>query len=91
MPPYLRQQVLLRALRLVPDTLVGSAREPSSLFGAFEPIRTWLMAFAILRSAKKGVSALQLQRQLGLVHTARLGICAIASATPWLKSHSLVS
>jgi transposase-like protein len=28
------------------------------------PIRTWLMAFAILCSAKKGVSALQLQRQL---------------------------
>src|SRR5436853_7827771 len=30
------------------------------------PIRTWLMAFALLCSAKKGVSALQLQRQLGL-------------------------
>jgi len=30
------------------------------------PIRTWLMAFSILCSAKKGVSALQLQRQLGL-------------------------
>lgn len=30
------------------------------------PIRTWLMAFAILCSAKKGISALQLQRQLGL-------------------------
>jgi transposase-like protein len=30
------------------------------------PIRTWLMAFAILCSAKKGVSALQLQRQLGI-------------------------
>jgi len=30
------------------------------------PIRIWLMAFAILCSAKKGVSALQLQRQLGL-------------------------
>lgn len=30
------------------------------------PLRTWLMAFAILCSAKKGVSALQLQRQLGL-------------------------
>src|SRR3990170_6299081 len=30
------------------------------------PIRTWLMAFAILCSSKKGVSALQLQRQLGL-------------------------
>jgi transposase-like protein len=30
------------------------------------PIRTWLMAFAILCSAKKGVSALQLQRQLQL-------------------------
>jgi transposase-like protein len=30
------------------------------------PIRTWLMAFALLCSAKKGVSALQLQRQLNL-------------------------
>jgi len=30
------------------------------------PICTWLMAFAILCSAKKGISALQLQRQLGL-------------------------
>lgn len=30
------------------------------------PIRTWLMAFAILCSSKKGVSALQLQRQLEL-------------------------
>jgi transposase-like protein len=30
------------------------------------PIRTWLMAFAIMCSAKKGVSALQLQRQLGI-------------------------
>lgn len=29
-------------------------------------IRHWLMAFSILCSAKKGVSALQLQRQLGL-------------------------
>lgn len=30
------------------------------------PIRKWLMAFAILCSSKKGVSALQLQRQLDL-------------------------
>lgn len=30
------------------------------------PIRTWLMAFSIMCSSKKGVSALQLQRQLGL-------------------------
>lgn len=30
------------------------------------PLRTWLMAFAILCASKKGVSALQLQRQLGL-------------------------
>jgi transposase-like protein len=40
---------------------VGTLLEDSHL-----PIRTWLMAFAILCSAKKGVSALQLQRQLGL-------------------------
>lgn len=30
------------------------------------PLRTWLMAFAILCSAKKGISALQLKRALGL-------------------------
>jgi len=30
------------------------------------PIRIWMMAFAILCSAKKSVSALQLQRQLGI-------------------------
>lgn len=29
-------------------------------------IRTWLMAFSLMCSSKKGVSALQLQRQLGL-------------------------
>lgn len=40
---------------------VNSVMEQSHL-----PIRTWLMAFAILCSSKKGVSALQLQRQLGL-------------------------
>lgn len=40
---------------------VGTVMEGSHL-----SIRTWLMAFSILCSAKKGVSALQLQRQLGL-------------------------
>src|SRR5690349_3795899 len=30
------------------------------------PIRTWLLAFAIMCASKKGVSALQLQRQLGI-------------------------
>lgn len=40
---------------------VGTVMEGSHL-----PIRIWLMAFSILCSAKKGVSALQLQRQLGL-------------------------
>lgn len=40
---------------------VGTIMEGSHL-----PIRIWLMAFSILCSAKKGVSALQLQRQLGL-------------------------
>jgi transposase-like protein len=34
--------------------------------GSHISIRTWLMAFSIICSAKKGVSALQLQRQLGL-------------------------
>jgi transposase-like protein len=36
------------------------------LEGTHLPIRTWLMAFAYLCNAKKGVSALQLQRALGL-------------------------
>ncbi len=40
---------------------VGSIFEDSHI-----PLRTWLMAFALICSAKKGVSALQLQRQLGL-------------------------
>jgi transposase-like protein len=40
---------------------VGTVMEGSHL-----PIRTWLMAFSIVCSSKKGVSALQLQRQLGL-------------------------
>lgn len=43
------------------SSTTGTILEQSHL-----PIRTWLMAFAILCSAKKGVSALQLQRQLGL-------------------------
>jgi transposase-like protein len=30
------------------------------------PIRLWLMAFSIMNSAKKGCSALQMQRQLGI-------------------------
>jgi transposase-like protein len=40
---------------------VGTVMEGSHL-----PIRIWLMAFSIMCSAKMGVSALQLQRQLGL-------------------------
>jgi transposase-like protein len=40
---------------------VNSVMEASHL-----PIRIWLMAFSIMCSSKKGVSALQLQRQLGL-------------------------
>ena len=40
---------------------VGTIFEDSHI-----PIRKWLMAFAIMCASKKGVSALQLQRQLGL-------------------------
>jgi transposase-like protein len=47
--------------RLQFSVTVGTILEQSHL-----PIRTWLMAFAIMCSSKKGVSALQLQRQLGL-------------------------
>jgi len=43
------------------SSTTGTILEQSHL-----PIRTWLMAFAILCSSKKVVSALQLQRQLGL-------------------------
>jgi transposase-like protein len=41
--------------------MVGTILEQSHL-----PIRLWLMAFALMCSSKKGVSALQLQRQLGI-------------------------
>ena len=47
--------------RLQFSVTVGTILEQSHL-----PICTWLMAFAIMCSSKKGVSALQLQRQLGL-------------------------
>jgi transposase-like protein len=47
--------------RLQFSVTVGTILEQSHL-----PIRTWLMAFAIMCSSKKGVSALQLQRQLGI-------------------------
>src|ERR1700730_12655404 len=40
---------------------VGTIFEDSHL-----PLRKWLMAFALLCSAKKGISALQLQRELDL-------------------------
>src|SRR5215471_13066064 len=30
------------------------------------PLKTWLMAFAIVTDAKKGLSAMQLQRNLGI-------------------------
>src|ERR1700724_95406 len=40
---------------------VGTILEDSHL-----PLRKWLMAFALLCSAKKGISALQLQRELDL-------------------------
>ncbi len=40
---------------------IGTLFEDSHL-----PLRTWLMAFAIMCNAKKGVSALQLKRSLGL-------------------------
>lgn len=42
---------------------VGTILEQTHL-----PIRTWLMAFAIMCSSKKGVSALQLKRQLGCTY-----------------------
>src|SRR5215204_2378526 len=42
---------------------IGTIMEDSHL-----PIRTWLMAFAIMCSSKKGVSALQLKRQLGVTY-----------------------
>lgn len=40
---------------------IGTLFEDSHL-----PLKTWLMAFAIMCNAKKGVSALQLKRSLGL-------------------------
>jgi transposase-like protein len=40
---------------------IGTVMEDTHL-----PLRTWLMAFSLMRSAKKGISALQLQRDLGI-------------------------
>jgi transposase-like protein len=50
-----------RGCRAQFSSTTGTILEQSHL-----PLRTWLMAFAVLCSSKKGVSALQLQRQLGL-------------------------
>ncbi len=43
------------------SVMIGTIFERSHI-----PLRIWLMAFAIMCASKKGVSALQLQRQLGL-------------------------
>jgi transposase-like protein len=43
------------------SSTTGTIMEASHL-----PIRTWMMAFAIMCSSKKGVSALQLKRQLNI-------------------------
>ena len=43
------------------SVMIGTIFERSHI-----PLRIWLMAFAIICASKKGVSALQLQRQLGL-------------------------
>lgn len=43
-----------------------SVRVNTVMHDSHLPIRIWLMAFSIMCSAKKGISALQLQRQLGL-------------------------
>ena len=42
------------------------------------PLHKWLMAFHLMCSSKKGISALQLQRELEIeARTAQLGSCAI--------------
>src|ERR1051325_10282364 len=38
----------------------------TKLQGTKIPLKTWLMAFGIVTDAKKGVSAMQLQRHLGM-------------------------
>lgn len=43
-----------------------SVRVNTVMHDSHLPIRIWLMAFSIMCSAKKGISALQLQRQIGL-------------------------
>jgi transposase-like protein len=40
---------------------IGTVMEDTHL-----PLRTWLMAFSLMQSAKKGISALQLQRDLNI-------------------------
>lgn len=44
------------------------------LQGTRIPLKTWLYAFAIISDAKKGVSALQLQRNIGLSYPTSLGM-----------------
>lgn len=44
------------------------------LQGTRIPLKTWLYAFAIITDAKKGLSALQLQRNLGLSYPTSLGM-----------------
>jgi transposase-like protein len=49
------------------------------LHGSHLPIKTWLMAFYLMCSSKKGVSALQLQRNLGIK----------TYKTAWKLSHTI--
>ena len=46
------------------------------------PLHKWLMATHLIMASKKGMSALQLQRMLGLGSYKRRGSCAIASERP---------
>ena len=46
------------------------------------PLHKWMMGFYLMNASKKGISAHQLHRALGIDLSDRLGSCAIASAKP---------
>ncbi len=47
------------------------------------PLRKWFMAIYLMSESKKGISALQLKRTLGVAYIGRLGTSAIASVKQW--------
>ncbi len=82
--PSLRASLIVPAcisvtLAVKPFTVtIGSVMECSHV-----PLHKWALAFRLMASSKKGVSAHHLMRSLALAPTARPGSWRIASARPW--------